>query len=69
MRPTLSVAMIARNEEANLPRTLESVRWVDEIVIVDSRSTDHTPEIARGCGTNIRSTEIFRGSIRRKVGN
>jgi hypothetical protein len=30
---TLSVAMIAMNEEANLPRTLESVRWADEIVL------------------------------------
>ena len=35
---TLSVAMIAMNEEANLPRTLESVRWSDEIVVVDSGS-------------------------------
>ena len=46
MRPTLSVAMIARNEEANLPRTLDSIRWADEIVIIDSGSTDRTPEIA-----------------------
>ena len=38
MRKTLSIAMIAMNEEANLPRTLESVRWADEIVLVDSGS-------------------------------
>ena len=50
MRQTLSVAMIAMNEEANLPRTLESVRWADEIVIVDSGSTDRTLEIARSYG-------------------
>ena len=42
--------MIAMNEEANLPRTLESVRWADEIVIVDSGSTDRTLEIARSYG-------------------
>jgi glycosyltransferase involved in cell wall biosynthesis len=50
MRQTLSVAMIAMNEEANLPRTLNSVRWADEIVIVDSGSTDRTLEIARAFG-------------------
>jgi glycosyltransferase involved in cell wall biosynthesis len=50
MRKTLSVAMIAMNEEANLPRTLESVRWADEIVIVDSGSKDRTLEIAQSFG-------------------
>ncbi|MGA3046599.1 MAG: glycosyltransferase family 2 protein [Terracidiphilus sp.] len=50
MRKTLSVAMIAMNEEANLPRTLESVRWADEIVLVDSGSTDRTIEIAQSFG-------------------
>lgn len=47
MRKTLSVAMIAMNEEANLPRTLESVKWADEIVVVDSGSKDRTIEIAK----------------------
>lgn len=50
MRKTLSVAMIAMNEEANLPRTLESVKWADEIVIVDSGSKDRTIEIAQSFG-------------------
>jgi glycosyltransferase involved in cell wall biosynthesis len=47
---TLSVAIITRNEEANLARTLESVRWANETVIVDCGSTDRTPEIARAFG-------------------
>ena len=42
--------MIAMNEEANLPRTLESVRWADEIVVVDSGSKDRTIEIAQSFG-------------------
>ena len=42
--------MIAMNEEANLPRTLESVKWADEIVIVDSGSRDRTIEIAKSFG-------------------
>jgi glycosyltransferase involved in cell wall biosynthesis len=50
MSKTLSVAMIAMNEEANLPRTLESVRWADEIVVVDSGSKDRTIEIAESFG-------------------
>ena len=47
MRQTLSVAIITRNEEANLERTLNSVEWADQIVIVDNGSSDRTREIAR----------------------
>ncbi|HEU5350114.1 MAG TPA: glycosyltransferase family 2 protein [Terracidiphilus sp.] len=50
MRKTLSIAMIAMNEEANLPRTLESVHWADEIILVDSGSTDRTLQIAQSFG-------------------
>jgi len=49
-RKTLSIAMIAMNEEANLPRTLESVKWADEIIVVDSGSRDRTIEIAHSFG-------------------
>jgi len=53
MPPTLSVAIITCNEEANLGRTLASVRFADEIVIVDSGSTDRTLEIAHSFGAKI----------------
>jgi glycosyltransferase involved in cell wall biosynthesis len=43
---SLSVVIITLNEEANLPRTLASVAWTDEIVVLDSGSTDRTREIA-----------------------
>jgi glycosyltransferase involved in cell wall biosynthesis len=46
--------MIAMNEEANLPRTLESVRWADEIIVVDSGSEDRTLEIAQSFGAKTR---------------
>ena len=46
---TVSLCMIVKNEEAVLARCLESVRkLVDEIVIVDTGSTDKTVEIAKG---------------------
>jgi glycosyltransferase involved in cell wall biosynthesis len=48
MPPLLSVAIITKNEEANLPRTLASVQFADEIVVLDSASTDRTVEIANG---------------------
>jgi glycosyltransferase involved in cell wall biosynthesis len=44
---SLSVVIITLNEEANLSRTLESVKWADEIVVLDSGSTDRTREIAQ----------------------
>ncbi|HNI82976.1 MAG TPA: glycosyltransferase, partial [Rhodocyclaceae bacterium] len=46
-RPTLSVIVIVRNEAALIAQCLDSVTWADEIVVVDSGSTDGTPEICR----------------------
>ncbi|HEX5434299.1 MAG TPA: glycosyltransferase family 2 protein [Candidatus Angelobacter sp.] len=65
-KPTLSIAMIATNEEKNLPRTLESVRWADEIIIVDSGSVDRTPEIAREFGANHSFNRDFKGHPEQK---
>jgi glycosyltransferase involved in cell wall biosynthesis len=47
MTQKLSVAIITCNEEANIRRTLESIKWADEIVVVDSGSTDKTAAICR----------------------
>ena len=44
--PRLSVVVITRNEAANIRAALESVRWADELVVVDSGSTDDTLRIA-----------------------
>jgi glycosyltransferase involved in cell wall biosynthesis len=45
--PRLSVTIITKNESAHVAAALESVAWADEIVVVDSQSTDGTVEIAR----------------------
>lgn len=47
MSDTLSVILITWNEEERLARTLDSVAWADEIVVVDSESTDGTASVAR----------------------
>src|SRR5437764_13373899 len=52
-RSTLSVAIITLNEADNLERTLASVRFADEIVVVDSGSTDRTVEIANSFGAKV----------------
>lgn len=49
----LSVVLITKNEETNLPRALGSVTWADEIIVLDSHSTDRTAEIARQYGAKV----------------
>jgi glycosyltransferase involved in cell wall biosynthesis len=65
-RLPLSVAIITLNEEPNLPRCLESVRGLAaEIVVVDSGSTDRTPEIARQAGA-VFVSQPWQGFTRQK---
>jgi glycosyltransferase involved in cell wall biosynthesis len=46
-RPKLTGVITSFNEEHNIAACIESMNWCDEIVLVDSFSTDRTPEIAR----------------------
>lgn len=46
-RATIAAVIITKNEQDSLRDCLESLRWVDEIIIVDSGSTDSTEAIAR----------------------
>src|SRR4051812_13682502 len=55
---TLTLCMIVRDEESMLPRTLDAIAdHVDEIVIVDTGSTDATMDIARSYGAKVIETE------------
>jgi glycosyltransferase involved in cell wall biosynthesis len=58
---TLSVTVIAKNEEASIARCLESVSFADEIILVDSGSTDRTIEIARSLGARVTQTSDWPG--------
>jgi glycosyltransferase involved in cell wall biosynthesis len=49
----VSVFVPIKNEAANLPRCLDSVKWADEIFVVDSQSTDRSIEIAREHGAQV----------------
>jgi glycosyltransferase involved in cell wall biosynthesis len=53
----ISATIIACNEEANIGDACKSLTWADEIVVVDSGSTDHTREIARDCGARVVSRD------------
>ena len=51
---TMSVCMITKNEEVNIARCLQSLKpLADEIIIVDTGSTDRTKEIARVFGAQV----------------
>jgi glycosyltransferase involved in cell wall biosynthesis len=49
----VTVTVITRNEAHNIAAALGTVSWADEIVVVDSRSTDDTAAIARGHGARV----------------
>jgi len=49
----VSVIVPVRQEAANLPRCLASVKWADEIFVVDSQSTDATAEVAAAHGATV----------------
>lgn len=49
----ISAVIIAFNEEEKIAAALRSLRWADEILLVDSESTDRTVEIAKNLGAKI----------------
>lgn len=49
----LSAVVLAKNEESNIGKCLESLSWCDEILVIDDFSTDNTSKIARKHGTKV----------------
>jgi glycosyltransferase involved in cell wall biosynthesis len=57
----LSVIVITHNEQANIGDCLKSLDFADEIIVVDSASSDHTADMARACGAQVHVTEDWPG--------
>lgn len=63
----ISAVVITYNEEANIERCLRSLSFADEIVVLDSYSTDATLEIARGFTTNVACRKFTGDSDQRNA--
>jgi glycosyltransferase involved in cell wall biosynthesis len=61
----VSVIVPAKNEAMNLGRCLESAQWADEVVVVDSHSTDGTQEIAASHGAQVAQFD-YKGGLPKK---
>src|SRR5579863_1206614 len=53
--PLISATIIARNETGHIARAIRSLSCADEVIVVDSGSTDDTGEVARKCGARVLS--------------
>lgn len=69
-KASISAVILTKNEERNIRKCLESLKWVDEIIIVDGFSTDKTVEIAKSYGAKIVEHK-FEGDfgLERNIGN
>lgn len=68
MKPFLSACLIVKNEEEMLGKCLESLRRViEEIIVVDTGSTDSTKEIARQFTDKVYDFEWMNDFLRRVI--
>lgn len=52
-RASISAVVLTKNEEVNIRRCLESVKWADDLIVVDGGSTDSTLDIAKSFGARV----------------
>lgn len=55
----ISLVIITLNEEDNIARCIQSVPWVNEVIVVDSGSTDKTREVAESLGAKVYSQSFL----------
>jgi glycosyltransferase involved in cell wall biosynthesis len=66
MTTKVSVLIPAKNEAAHIPECIRSVAWADEVVVVDSGSTDGTVEAARELGARVVQFDYVPGGPKKK---
>lgn len=64
-RPAITVLLPTYNCAETVRKTLESVKWADELLVVDSFSTDGTLEICRGYGARILQHEYVNSAVQK----
>jgi len=62
----VSVVIITKNEEKNIAKCLESVKWADEIVVIDDYSVDKTVDICKKYTRNIYQNKFINYSTQKK---
>jgi len=62
----ITIIVITENEESNITPCLESAKWADEIIIVDSHSKDRTIELANNFTDKIFDTDIINVTAKRE---
>jgi glycosyltransferase involved in cell wall biosynthesis len=62
MKVPVSVFIMTLNEEVNLRRCVESLQWADDIIVVDSESSDHTQQLARELGCRVVTRKLVNWS-------
>ena len=65
-KTAVTVLLPVLNEELNLPAALASVGWADQVIVVDSHSTDRTAEIARAAGAEVVQFDYAGGGPKKK---
>jgi glycosyltransferase involved in cell wall biosynthesis len=65
VKVAVSILIPIKNEAANLERCLQSVAWADEVIVIDSASSDGSMEIARSFGARVEQFQ-FSGSWPKK---
>lgn len=64
----VSAVILTKNEEAVIERCVQSVSWADEVLVIDSGSTDRTIEVARAAGARVHVQSWLGYSAQRNKG-
>ena len=59
-RCPITVTILTKNEEALIERCISSVEWADEVLVLDSGSTDRTRELAERAGAVVHDQALVR---------